>query len=119
MQGDRPRLLWKSLQAPVEEIATWNIYKETATIKLGSFVYDIDVGGHLPKRDDQVDMTGFRELKTLPDAEAKDVMDVLVNFDFSANPRTWQKMCLCAITPETRFISERQRRRYRIRGNLF
>jgi hypothetical protein len=54
-------------QATVEEIVTWDVYKEVRTVKLGSFVYDIYTGGHLPKRGDQVDTGAFRELSTLPD----------------------------------------------------
>ena len=46
-------------QATVEEIATWNVYKETAAIRLASFKYNFETGGHLPTKGGQVDMSGF------------------------------------------------------------
>lgn len=60
------------------------VYKETAYIKLASFLYREEFNQLPLKKDGQVDMSGFYEVTRLDDAEAKSVMDVLVNYDFSA-----------------------------------
>jgi hypothetical protein len=68
----------------ISEILAFDIYKETAYIKLASFLYDENSRSVPLTNGGRVDLNGFLELTKLDDAETKRMMDVLVNYDFAA-----------------------------------